>query len=338
VQLENLETMSVESIDGTTKTAMDAVLISVIIPCFNAGRYIETAIYSVLSQDWPAVEIIVVDDGSTDGSSQRVSARFHGVTLIRQKNQGVAAARNRGIAEASGEWIAFLDADDFWLPGKLSAQMNELRANPQARMAYSAWAVWVSDAAAPEADYVHELLSQADDARFWSGPSGWIYPQLLLDCAVWTSTVIANRSLLAEIGGFDPSLRIGEDYDLWLRASRVTPILRVPRPLALYRQHLGSITRSAPLENYRSIVISRALSKWGYRHSEATPVTPARVRRALAQSWSQFAVANLQAGQMDRARKGVVMSLRTDPAYVGAWKALIKTAWRTAMFSHKVRQ
>ncbi|MFX8024319.1 hypothetical protein ABTK62_20960, partial [Acinetobacter baumannii] len=81
------------------------------------------------------------------------------------------------------------------------------------------------------------LAAQAGDTARWAGATGWLYPELLLDCVVWTSTVLMQRSLLDEIGDFDSELRIGEDYDLWLRASRVTRIERVAQPLALYRQH-----------------------------------------------------------------------------------------------------
>lgn len=300
--------------------------ISVVVPCFNGVAHVGAALRSVLDQGWPALEVIVVDDGSTDGSAAWIRREFPGVTVIEQFNQGVAAARNRGIAAARGEWVAFLDADDVWLPGKLTAQMAIASATPETRMTYTAWAVWTSDAAGPETGFLHNLHQRAGIETLWIGPSGWIYPQLLLDCEVWTSTVLMQRSLLEEIGGFDTQLRIGEDYDLWLRASRRTQIIRVPRPLALYRQHPASITRSAPSENYRSVVVTRALTQWGYDDGHGPPANPAQVRRALAKSWSEFAAANLQAGHVDRARRAVWMSLRADPRHVGAWKALVKTA------------
>lgn len=300
-------------------------MISVVMPCFNGVAHVGAALRSALEQGWPILEVIVVDDGSTDGSAAWIRREFPSVTVIEQVNQGVAAARNRGVAEARGEWVAFLDADDVWLPGKLTAQMAVAAAAPETRMTYTAWTVWASNDASPEAGFMHNLQQSADVEALWAGPSGWIYPQLLLDCEVWTSTVLMQRSLLDEIGSFDTHLRIGEDYDLWLRASRRTQIIRVPRPLALYRQHPASITRSAPSENYRGVVIARALAQWGYSDPHAPSANPAQVRRALAKSWSEFALANLQAGRVDRARRGVRMSLRADPSHVGAWKALVRT-------------
>jgi glycosyltransferase involved in cell wall biosynthesis len=305
---------------------MTGDLVSVVIPCFNASRYIATAIRSVLAQRWDELEIIVVDDGSTDGSADLVAANFPEVRLIRQANQGVATARNVGMAAARGAWIAFLDADDIWLPGKLAAQADALRGDAAARMVYTAWQVWAGETPGPGAAEVDALLAGADDATRWAGPSGWIYPDLLLDCALWTSTVVTHRSVFDEVGVFDPGLRIGEDYDLWLRASRVTRIARVNRPCALYRSHAASITRSAPLENYRSIVVSRAIARWGYGHEPAGTAVRTRVRRALARSWSDFAVSNLDAGQIARAKHGALMSLRIDPTFAVGWKVLLKTA------------
>jgi len=300
-------------------------LVSVVIPCFNAERFIGSAIQSVLQQDWPALEVIVVDDGSSDGSAELVRRMFPSVVLLQQANQGVAMARNHGIAQARGEWIAFLDADDYWLPGKLSAQMEALRAMPEARMAYAAWSVWESAAPGPDPRYVADLLQASADEARWRGPTGWIYSQLLLDCEVWTSTVLVQRTLLDEIGVFDPGLRIGEDYDLWLRAARVTPIIRVPRPLALYRQHPASITRSAPAQNYRALVVSRAIQRWGYTCEHGRSARRHDVGRALASSWSQHAAAHLAVGHTQVARAAVWRALRFDPRHRPAWKLLLKS-------------
>ncbi|MFL6696771.1 MAG: glycosyltransferase [Vitreoscilla sp.] len=305
---------------------MNGEPISVVIPCFNAARYIASAIRSVLDQQWPDLEIIVVDDGSTDGSADLVATTFPQVRLIRQANAGAAHARNRGILEARGTWIAFIDADDLWLPGKLSAQAALSHSDPTARIVYTAWQVWRGEAPSPSAADQASLLAQAGEPARWAGPSGWIYADLLLDCAVWTSTVVAHRTLFEEIGVFDTSLRVGEDYDLWLRASRVTPILRVDRPCAIYRLHPASITHAAPRENYRSIVVSRAIARWGYGQEQAGSAVRARVRRALALSWSDFAASNLKAGDFGRARRSALKSLRTDPTHVVAWKVLVKTA------------
>ena len=299
--------------------------VSVIIPCYNAAAYIGATIESVLAQDYPGLEIIVVDDGSQDASVALLRAEYPAVRVEQQANAGVAAARNRGLALARGEWVAFVDADDIWLPGKLAAQFALMAATPDCRMSYTAWKVWPCVAPRPSAQELAALDAEAADSARWAGASGWIYPQLLLDCVVWTSTVLARRSLFEEIGGFDTGLRIGEDYDLWLRASRVTPILRVARPYALYRMHPASITRGLPAANYRAIVIGRALGQWHYDSPDGASADRSAVRRMLAKSWSDYAGAHLQGGSLRQARLAGWRALRTDPLHVPGWKVLVKS-------------
>ncbi|OOG51168.1 glycosyltransferase [Polaromonas sp. C04] len=309
--------------------------ISVVIPCFNADKYIEAAIRSVLAQEWPQLEIVVVDDGSSDNSSKLVRDKFPEVVLLRQANQGVAVARNNGISHAKGDWIAFLDADDIWLPGKLHAQWATLKATPAARMTYTAWQVWSGLEPTPSPECLAALLNDADETDRWSGATGWVYSQLLLDCVVWTSTVLAHRTVFKEVGQFDPTLRIGEDYDLWLRASRVTQILRVPRPYALYRMHSASITKSVPEKNYRNLVVDRALARWGYVAPDGSYARKADVASAMAKSWSDFAGAHLDAGNLALAQQAGLQALRADWRHVNGWKVLLKTAVRLSQKQKK---
>ncbi len=307
--------------------------ISVVIPCFNAENYIAAAIRSALAQDWPDLEIVVVDDGSSDRSAEVVLDTFPGITLVQQVNQGVAVARNNGIAHTQGDWVAFLDADDIWLPGKLQAQCEVLSGTIGARMSYTAWEVWSSTEKSPTQEYLAALLSQSNDVDRWSGPTGWIYPELLLDCVVWTSTVLAHRSVFSEVGQFDPNLPRGEDYDLWLRASRVTPILRVAAPYALYRMHADSITRSVPEENYFSLVSGRALARWGYTSPTGRAARKADVARAVAKTWSDLAGSHLCAGNFSGASHAALMALRTDFSHLQAWKLLLKAFAKSAVGS-----
>lgn len=298
--------------------------VSVVIPCFNAERYITETLRSVLGQADADLEVIVVDDGSTDGSAALVERDFPRVRLLRCTNAGVSAARNAGIAAATADWIAFCDADDIWLTGKLSAQFKAMAATVDCRMSYTAWKVWHSAAPQPDPQLLADLASQNDE-RSWAGPTGWLYPELLLDCVVWTSTVLMHRSVLDEAGCFDAELRIGEDYDLWLRASRVTPIVRVARPLALYRQHPASTTRAAPRANYRARIVQRALDTWGLAGPDGRLADSAAVRRELAGSWSQLAYAQLQAADRQAARQSARQALRTDPGHWIGWKLLLRS-------------
>lgn len=303
--------------------------ISVIVPCFNAAPFISATLRSVLSQQSVELEVIVIDDGSTDGSADLVARSFPAVKLLRQENQGVAAARNFGLRHARHDWVAFVDADDVWLPGKLAAQCAILSLQGEARMSYTAWQVWTSDAPNPDAVWLADLRQRAGDTPRWIGATGWIYPELLLDCVVWTSTVLVQRSLMRELGGFDPELRLGEDYDLWLRASRVTQILRVPAPYALYRMHPSSLTKQPTHTNFKHVVVSRALSNWGYVGPDGRHAPALAVARSQAKTWSDRAGARLQSGDLARARIDAVLAVRACAAHWPAWKVLIKALVRS---------
>lgn len=299
--------------------------ISVVIPCFNAVRYLPATLDSVLSQQDPGLEVIVVDDGSRDGSAEWVERAYPQVRLIRQANQGVAVARNRGVAEASQDWIAFIDADDIWLPGKLRAQRDLLEQNPSSRFCYAGWATWTSQDPAPSPELIQSVRSHPSSAAHATGPSGWIYPELLQGCCVWTSTVLAERRLLLDLGGFEAGVPVGEDYDLWLRAARVTPMVRVQQPLALYRLHPQSTTRSLPTRNYKAEVIERAVARWGLAGPDGRRAPATDVRRTVARSWADFAGAQLLARQADAARRSARQSLRHWPWQSLAWRVLAKS-------------
>jgi glycosyltransferase involved in cell wall biosynthesis len=305
--------------------------ISVVIPCYNARAYIGATLRSVMAQQLPDLEIIVVDDGSTDGSAEFVARDFPLVRVERQSNQGVAAARNRGIELARGDWIAFVDADDIWLPGKLQAQWRLLQDHPDVRCCYSAWKVWRSEKPEPSAAELAEIEKANEAADHWQGASGWIYDQLLLDCWVWTSTVLVERKLLTELGGFDPTLRLGEDYDLWLRISRHTPILRVPKALALYRDHPHSITKRPPDINYQALVVTRALERWGYRAAQGPDADPKAVARAMARCWNYFAAAHLQSRNTQQTIQAGREALRWQLSDWTAWKLLLKAMLRATL-------
>lgn len=298
--------------------------VSVIIPSYNAGRWIKSTIDSALAQTYSNIEIIVVDDGSTDESVSIISENFPEVKLITQTNQGVAAARNKGIENSSGEWIAFLDADDIWLPNKIRDQFELLATDPEAKMAYSAWHVWPSQTPSPDPELLCDLQNIRENTDEFRGPSGWIYPELLEDCYVWTSTVLAKRTLFGQIGNFDATLKIGEDYDLWLRASQSTKILRVAKPLALYRIHPTSLTKSTPLENYQAIVINRAIEKWGYRSADGRVASKVRVNKVLAASWLNFADTNFRAGKNEKVLKSILLSLSLNFTNFRTWLSITK--------------
>jgi len=301
--------------------------ISVIIPAYNAAEFIGDALDSVKAQEIQDLQVIVVDDGSADGTADRVAAEHPDVELIRKANGGAATARNRGIAAATGGYLAFLDADDIWLPGKLAAQWRHLQANPDIDLVCTRFERWQQTATRPPDEPSPaantDEASAIPDTEIDAGLSGWVYHKLLLDCQVWTSTVMMRRSLLGRIGTFDEDLRLGQDYDYWLRASRVTPIHTLRRPMALYRQHPNSATvRGAPI-SYGALVIERAIKQWGYSSPNGASVPAKQVRERLA--GIHFNLGYRHYGQTDyrRARRDFGASLMQSPWQPRVWIYLL---------------
>ncbi len=259
-------------------------LVSVVMPAYNSAQYIAEAIDSVLQQDYPALEIIVVDDGSSDNTTEIVARYGAKVSLLTQANQGSAAARNLGIRHAHGKYIAFLDADDVWWSQKIRVQVEALATSGH-KMAYSRFIRWHSDAngnySLPETEFGMPLnpnISQDDIV------TGSLYPELLLDCMVWTSTVIVEKAELEKAGMFDEYLRKGQDYDLWLRLSRNIDMLGMEQATALYRIHATSITASVKDINYEYLILSRAVAQWGETGPDGRRPGPGLVSERLMRS------------------------------------------------------
>ena len=194
--------------------------VSVIIPSYNNANYIARAIDSVLNQTYRDFEIIVVDDGSTDNTKDIVSSYPNPVKYLGQDNRGPSSARNAGIAASRGEFIAFLDSDDYWLPEKLSIQMDFFRHCPEA-VACQTEEVWIRKGI------------RVNPRRRHLKPSGDIFESSLKLCLVSPSSVMLRRSLFSEVGLFDEDLPACEDYDLWLRISCRYPVSLIPTHLVV---------------------------------------------------------------------------------------------------------
>ena len=192
--------------------------ISVVIPCFNRAHTIERAIQSVLDQTSPVDEIIVVDDGSSDGSAVLISRRFPNVLLLQQENQGVSKARNLGIEKARNEWIGLLDSDDSWLPQKIEL-IRQARHRHGDYVLYHSDEIWIRNGIRVNPMNKHRK----------SG--GWIFDRCLPLCAISPSASVIKKSTLIELGGFDETFPACEDYDLWLRLCHRYPVFYLEEAL-----------------------------------------------------------------------------------------------------------
>lgn len=287
-------------------------LVSVIMPAYNAEKYVLEAIRSIFDQDYEPVEVLLVDDGSRDGTVERVRRETPQVQIIRQANAGVAAARNTGLRHARGELICFLDADDGWFPGKLMAQVDYLQQYPEVGLVFHRWWVWKPDETGA---YIGPLglpvpvPGEIDPVR-----SGWIYPQLLLDCIVHTSTVMMRRQVFEEIGFFDITLIVGEDYDYWLRVSRKYKIDKLTGVYSFYREAAGSLTKTPKSENYGYHIIKRAMDQWGLSAPDGSSgISQAVARQRLAKLAFNYGYGHYCCGSPHLARQAFAISLRHNP-------------------------
>lgn len=195
--------------------------VSVIIPTYNRARKLLRAISSVLYQTFIDYEVIVVDDGSNDGTEACLEPLMGHIEYLRHPdNMGVSAARNKGIKASRYPFIAFLDSDDYWLPKKLSTQMDFFKRNPEA-VACQTEEIWIRKGL------------RVNPRKRHLKPSGEIFVPSLKLCLVSPSAVVLKRSLLDEVGLFDEDLPACEDYDLWLRISCRYPIHLIPRRLVV---------------------------------------------------------------------------------------------------------
>ena len=267
--------------------------VSVIIPTYNRGWTIGEAVDSVLAQDYRDFELIVVDDGSTDNTPQVLDAYRGAIKVFRQENKGVSAARNRGISEASGRFIAFLDSDDLWLPQKLSRQVEFFNTTLDALICQTE-EVWIRSGVRVNPKKRHKK------------PSGMIFEPSLALCLVSPSAVMIRRSLLEIVGNFDEALPACEDYDLWLRISCRFPVYHIDTPLIIKRGgHEDQLSASFGLDRFRikaikKIMESGFLSKGQY----------AAAVKTLKEKCNIYAAGCRKRGRIDEANYFISLSSR----------------------------
>lgn len=221
-------------------------LISVVIPTCNYGRFVPGAVESVLGQTYPHREVIVVDDGSTDDTRERL-ARFQGrIQYILQENKGPSVARNTGIQAARGDYIAFLDSDDLWHPEKLAIQIRQFELSPELKLLATDHRVF-DGSEVGRIDWAE--VNCADGIR--TRPV--TFDELVVGARFGPSGVLARRACFDEVGLFDDGLRGTEDLDMWIRIAQRFPVAKLELPLWLYRVH-GTNAHCATARMERNIL------------------------------------------------------------------------------------
>jgi glycosyltransferase involved in cell wall biosynthesis len=292
--------------------------VSIIIPTFNRVSFLELSIASVMAQSFSDWEIVIADDGSTtDTRAFLRSLAAANVRVIELEHTGnPSRARNAAIRAASGQYLAFLDSDDLWKPNKLERQLDSLRTSPGHRWSYTA----------------HDRIDEhgavlAAEQRTTSAPAdGWIFPALLrLDLTIAMPTVVAERALVEEIGGFDEDLLFGEFHDLCLRLAMKSPVIALREPLCSVRAH----------NQHYSGDRAAALGGWMKLYEKYSRLATQPALRAHCAKWRAITAARIAARLADDGRPAAARAALQD-VFAFSWrypqwwwpatKTLVKTA------------
>jgi glycosyltransferase involved in cell wall biosynthesis len=284
--------------------------ISIILPTYNYGNFLGGALRSVLAQTYPDLELLVIDDGSTDDTAHVVAPFLADgrVRYLRQPNRGPGAARNRGIDQAHGEFIAFVDADDRWLPTKLEKQIALFEAQPDLGLIYT-----------------RRLVIDAEGWQLaWREPPmyrGHVLPQLFRDNFICFSSTLVRRAALVEVGGFSSDAGHSEDYHLLLRLTARYAVDYVNEPLVLYRTGHANLS-SQTEKRFRAVcTIMRQFLDGDGRNR----LPPNLVRLAWAETFTHWGVAWRE--HSTRAACGKFLrALLVRPWHLEAWRGLAALA------------
>lgn len=261
------------------------IKVSVIIPTYNSKDYIVKAIDSVLAQTYKNIEIIVVDDGSTDNTEKTVSSYLGKIDYFYKKNGGVSSARNAGIIKSTGEFICFLDADDLYEETKIEKQLSLFLENNKYGMVYSDMALF---------DERGAIAYSYHGEKNIIGKSGNIFKEQVLSNLISTITVMAKKVVFNDVGLFDEGLRVGEDYDMWLRVTSKYEVGYVPEVLSFYRRGHQSLTTRKPGTSFKDPILVSIIKKHLAANPELRKEIPSlKLRKRLFSpyfdsGWSQY--------------------------------------------------
>lgn len=249
-------------------------LVSVIMPAFNAGKTINESILSVINQTYKNWELIVVNDGSQDNTSEIVKKfKNENILLIEQTNKGVSNARNVGIHNSKGEYIAFLDADDLWVSSKLEKSLIEFDSS-SCDLIYSRIKIFKNNINDASSFIYRELIVERDD-----------YYRLLIYDYMPTLTVVVKKSVLEKIGYFDELLNGTEDWDLWIRITKEHKIKFIQEELAYYRNHESGLSKQSDKQLLEEFKVIK-------KHVLSNISLPKSVKNKLLWVWNKKKLSN----------------------------------------------
>jgi len=270
-------------------------LVSVVIPTYNQAAYLRAAIDSVLTQTHPAIEVVVVDDGSTDDTPAILTEYGDRIRAIRQTNHGAANALNHGISESRGQYVCWLSSDDAFLPDKIARQVAAFLADPSLGLSFMGFDTIDADGA---------FIADRSDIP-------WRHPDLLVS-VFWAnpingSTVMMPRRVLEEVGPFDEALRADVDAEMWFRVLARHPAAHVPGVHLHYRVHGGALSADRGLMRRSKTIVRRRVLKDGILVRRLEAHDPRAAPRQLAEMSAMFT----RQGYLDLARPLLIASIRS---------------------------
>ncbi len=312
--------------------------VSVIIPVRNGREFIHEALASVCSQSFSDLEIIVIDDGSDDFDYQTLTQFDSRIRVHRLTGSGVSTARNTGMQLACGRYFAFLDADDVWFPGKLAAQIRYFEQHPEVGCVFGGFTKWArtADGGFPAAGSLMQDCSALASCE--TGRSGWLYSRLLGGLLVGMNTAVIRREVFEKLGGFDASMRIGEDYLFWLKVSRIYPMHALDGPVALYRIHDASAMRRLDVENHLAELLRIAVSRWGLTNPDGTDWPVEKFKKRLATSEFTHGYNHFWEGSPAVARRAFFRALKGGALPLRSAAYIALTPFRQVLLALKNHQ
>ena len=283
-------------------------LVSVIIPTYNRQQLVQRAIRSVLSQTFSDFEILVVDDGSTDNTAVVIQAfEDPRIVYLNQNHSGLpAVARNTGIKHATGDYIAFLDSDDLWLPEKLDLQIAFMTAHSEIGLSFTNIWIFESD---PEECWPEPALQPGNTYY------GREFNRLYGHYVIYNLTVMIRSEVPDAVGGLneDPKLKSVEDYEYWLRISHHFPIGYIDKPLAKYNRHAGGISKAGASPHHNQLILANSIDS---TFPEVKTVLKRQRRRWLSYIHHNLGIALYREGRIGEANHHLLEALKLHPADV----------------------
>lgn len=283
-------------------------LISVIVPTFNRLSLLQETIQSVRAQSFRDFEIIVVDDGSTDGTLEwlRSQADLH---VVSQPNQGIATSRNNGAARARGMWLAFLDHDDLWAVDKLKIQVEYLRENPEIALV--------------AARHVR-LASRFRDTKAPKWIKGDLFVKVYSESFIHTSSVMIRKDVFEKIGGFPPQYRFADEFHVWLAIARDYPIAYVDRPLVFIRFYESNTSHNRVGVRTDTYDILQ-------KHYDSNRIPRRVYKRTMSDHDISYGRAYLAIGNLPEACKWFAKSVERTPFRPRSWRYYVKYRWASVL-------